>query len=190
MRKSILVLPLVLLVLTVLAQQPAKPRLITTEVPVQTLISNSNEFDQAMVEVRGRLLFAGRDYFLDPVFAIQDSAGNQVLVSAWAPLEIPPLPPDLPRPAQIPRTMRDYLGKSFLVQGVYSATDTSIMVSSAAEVQTVEADSGPAATASPSIRALPMGPPQPMDRGIAAQPLQNRPRGPARPLRVAPAEEP
>lgn len=74
------------------------------------------------VSVTGRLEFAGKNYFLDPRFVLVDDEGNRVYVSAWAPLELSPLPPQVARPQSKLLTMQDYLGRRLSITGVYRFT--------------------------------------------------------------------
>ena len=69
--------------------------------------------------VVGRLELEGQNYFLDPRFVIVDDQDNRVLVTTWAPLEIPPAPPGAPHPASNARTMKDYLHQRFSVIGIH-----------------------------------------------------------------------
>jgi len=69
--------------------------------------------------VEGRLELGGENYFLDPRFVIVDEQNNRTVVTSWAPLEIPPMPPGAPKPAAAPRTMRHYLHRRFSIIGVH-----------------------------------------------------------------------
>lgn len=77
------------------------------------------------VSVTGRLEFAGKNYFLDPRFVLVDDVGNRVYVSAWAPLELSPLPPQVEQPQSKLYTMQDYLGRRLSITGVYRFTPES-----------------------------------------------------------------
>jgi len=69
--------------------------------------------------IEGRLELAGENYFLDPRFVIVDEQNHRTPVTSWAPLEVPPLPPDAPKPKVPRRTMQDYLQRRFSVTGIH-----------------------------------------------------------------------
>jgi hypothetical protein len=79
----------------------------------------SSQQSNPTITVEGRLELDGRNYFLDPRFVIVRGDHSRVAVTAWAPLEIPPLPPGVPLAiSAIPHTMRQYLGRRLSVTGI------------------------------------------------------------------------
>ena len=87
-----------------------------TIVTINNLVSSPNNFVNKKVQVTGKLIFTGKNYFLDPNFAITDGTNN-FSVSAWSPLEIPPPPPGSSG-GQHPLTMQSYLDKTLTLQGI------------------------------------------------------------------------
>jgi hypothetical protein len=72
------------------------------------------------ITIEGRLELAGTNYFLDPKFVLVDDNNRRAYVTPWAPLEIPPSPPQGVQPAPgALNTMADYLGRRLSVTGVY-----------------------------------------------------------------------
>jgi hypothetical protein len=70
------------------------------------------------VTVVGRLELAGKNYFLDPRFVIVDDQNIQTIVTAWAPLELPPAPPGVPHPVS-QSTMQNYLHQQLSFVGIH-----------------------------------------------------------------------
>jgi hypothetical protein len=65
---------------------------------------------------------AGTNYFLDPRFALIDDDNQRVYVTAWAPLELSPSPPQgAQRAAGTLNIMQDYLGRRLSVTGTFRA---------------------------------------------------------------------
>lgn len=103
-------------------------------VTIQDLSADPSSFLNKKIQVTGKLILAGKDYFTDPVFAITDGA-NQFKVGAWLVLEIPPRMPNAT--GMGPSTMKTYLDKTATLKGVVEKSDTGyfITVSESSRVQ-------------------------------------------------------
>lgn len=102
-------------------QQEIKPETKVTapsikSIVIKDIIGNPNEFVDVEVQVTGRLVFTGKNYFSDPKFAITDGANN-FSVGVWAPLEVPPLMPGKEKKS-LPLAMNDYVDETITVQGI------------------------------------------------------------------------
>jgi hypothetical protein len=104
---------------SVAAGDPARP-LATNAVPF------SPETVNLPVTIEGRLTLEGSNYFLDGRFVIVDDAGNQIPVTTWSPLEVPPSPPDGPKDATPPHTMQQDLGRRLSVTGIHRVVPDSL----------------------------------------------------------------
>jgi hypothetical protein len=89
-----------------------------TQVDIADLNRDFTKYVNQRTVVKGTLRLLGTNYFKDPRFVLSDDTGNQVAVTAWAPLEIPP-----PFPGALnterPLTMRDYMNKQLIVTGTF-----------------------------------------------------------------------
>ena len=134
MKKEHLLALLICMLLLTFACAPKQPEQLSTQLPVpvgekekvqissiktvtiQDIVSNINEFVDVKVQITGKLIFSGKNYFTDPRFAITDGK-NIFSVSVWAPLEVPP-PFESSKGELLPNTMGDYLDKTITVQGM------------------------------------------------------------------------
>ena len=85
-----------------------------TKVTIDTLARNPGSFLNKKIQITGKLILTGKNYFTDPRFAVTDGV-NQFQVSAWLVLEVPP-----PMPGSTggqPPTMATYLDKTITLQG-------------------------------------------------------------------------
>ena len=77
------------------------------------------------VVVVGSLELAGDNYFLDPRFVLVTDQNARVPVTSWAPLEVPPPPPNMNTGDVLPVTMREYLHKQLSITGIQRVVSTS-----------------------------------------------------------------
>ena len=85
-----------------------------TKVTIDTLARNPTSFLSKKIQMTGKLILIGKNYFLDPSFALTDGV-NQFQVSAWLVLEVsPPMPGST---GGQPPTMATYLDKTITLQG-------------------------------------------------------------------------
>jgi len=90
-----------------------------SEVSIGDLKRSPKQHLKKKVLVKGKLRSTGRNYFTDPGFVVADEAGNQISVSVWAPLEVPPPMPGREEAFENrPKVMEDYLGQKLSVTGV------------------------------------------------------------------------
>ena len=91
-----------------------------TKVTIDTLARNPTSFLSKKIQMTGKLILIGKNYFLDPRFALTDGV-NQFQVSVWLVLEVPP-----PMPGSTggqPLTMITYLDKTITLQGTVEQDD-------------------------------------------------------------------
>jgi len=101
---------------------PQQPRIEALRAQAVSIAQLRGEADLRMgqrVVVEGILRARGDNYYVDPRFALVDSEGNELPVSPWAPLEIPPSPPGAATPPAGIQIMADYLDRPVVVEGVY-----------------------------------------------------------------------
>jgi hypothetical protein len=92
------------------------------EIGISDLKRIPEKYINQKIVVKGTLRFIGRNYFRDPRFVIEDESGNQVAVTIWAPLEVPPPMPGREEPSENrPMVMRGYIGRKLSVTGIYRA---------------------------------------------------------------------
>src|SRR5690242_10160945 len=89
-------------------------------VEISTLRTNGSNYTDQPVTVVGQLPLASANYMKDARFVVIDAAGNDVAVTAWLPLEIPPAPRG--RDTKRPATMRDFLNTTVIVTGIFRST--------------------------------------------------------------------
>lgn len=86
-----------------------------TIVTIDTLAHNPSSFLNKKVQITGKLILAGKNYFTDSRFAVTDGV-NQFQVNAWLVFEVPP-----PMPGSTggqPSTMATYLDNNVTLQGI------------------------------------------------------------------------
>lgn len=90
------------------------------ESSINDLKRSPEKYVNKTIVVRGRLRLMGRNYFTDPRFALTDEAGNQIPVTIWAPLEVPP---PIPGSEELfknkPKVMGDYLDRKLSITGSF-----------------------------------------------------------------------
>lgn len=104
-----------------LIKKQSEPTIQTSEeeiqiVTINNLVNDPKKFLNKKVQVTGKFIFTGKNYFTDPEFAITDGTNN-FSVNAWIPLEVPPPMPGS-SDKQRPILMKDFLNKIVTLQGV------------------------------------------------------------------------
>ncbi|MBI1974247.1 MAG: hypothetical protein HYS51_00065 [Candidatus Zambryskibacteria bacterium] len=92
----------------------------TSIVTIDTLAHNPSSFLNKKVQITGKLILTGKNYFTDPNFALTDGT-NKFQVTTWLVLEVPPPMPE--STGGQPSTMATYLDKTVTLQGTVEQND-------------------------------------------------------------------
>jgi hypothetical protein len=87
---------------------------------IKALSYNPKSFLGKKLQVTGKLISTGENYFTDSSFAVTDGTNN-FKVSPWLALEVPPPMPG--STTEHPPTMSTYLDKTVTLQGVVEQDD-------------------------------------------------------------------
>ncbi len=82
---------------------------------VKEISSNPSNFLNKKVQVAGKLVLVGKNYFTDSRFAVTDGT-NQLRINSWLPLEIHSSAVGSRNSVQ-PKTMEGYLNKDVTLEG-------------------------------------------------------------------------
>ncbi len=91
-----------------------------TKITIDALVRNPSSFLNKKVQLTGKLILTGKNYFTDPRFSVTDGV-NQFQVSTWLILEVPPQMPG--STGGQPPTMATYLDKTLTLQGTVEQND-------------------------------------------------------------------
>ncbi len=92
----------------------------SADLPLDVIAKNPEAYLHVPVQVQGSVIFTGKNYYSDsePKFVLRNSAGTEISVRPWLPIELmipPPSATDANAPR--PRTMKDVLGKTVRLRG-------------------------------------------------------------------------